>query len=118
VGFSHAAASGGTVWLGGQIGSDAEGRITSPGDIAAQFELALRNLAIALEAGGCRPQDVVKLTYLVTDAAAYRAARKQIGAAYRAVFGRHFPASTLMEVKGLYDPEALVEIEAVAIRPT
>jgi enamine deaminase RidA (YjgF/YER057c/UK114 family) len=116
-GYSHASAgSGELVFLAGQVGSDRSGKIQDPGDIAAQFGLAIRNLGIALEGSGCAPDDVVKVTYLVTDVAAYRAAAKEIGGHYRAVFGRHFPASTLLEVKGLYDPEAMVEIEAVAVR--
>ena len=59
---------------------------------------------------------MVEVNYLVTDVAAYRAVLKPVGAHYREVFGRHFPASTLVEVKGLFDPDALVEIEAVAVR--
>lgn len=116
-GYSHASSgSGEVVFIGGQVGCDVSGKILEPGDIAAQFGRAVRNLAIALDSAGCKPSDVVKITYLVTDVAAYRAARKPIGAHYREVFGRHFPASTLIEVKGLFDPWAAVEIEAVAIR--
>ena len=116
-GYSHASAgSGEVVFLAGQVGSDRSGKIQAPGDLAAQFELAIHNLGIALAGSRCQPDDVVKITYLVTDAAAYRAAAKVIGEHYRAVFGRYFPASTLLEVKGLYDPDAMVEIEAVAIR--
>lgn len=116
-GFSHASSgSGEVVFVGGQVGCDVSGRIQHPGDIAAQFGLAIGNLGIALAAAGCGTDDVVKLTYLVTDVAAYRAALKPIGEHYRAVFGRSFPASTLLEVKGLFDPAALVEIEAVAVR--
>ncbi len=116
-GYSHASSgSGAVVFVGGQVGCDASGRIIEPGDMAAQFGRAIRNLDVALAAAGCRPDDVVKVTYLVTDLAAYRASLKPIGAQYRDVFGRNFPASTLVEVKGLFDPDALVEIEAVAIR--
>ncbi len=117
VGFSHAAAAGSLVVLGGQVGSDEEGRIPEPADIAAQFGRAIRNVAVALAAAGCRPQDTLKLTYFVTDRAAYRAQLKEIGAAYREVFGRHYPASSLFEVKGLFDPQAMVEIECLAVRP-
>jgi enamine deaminase RidA (YjgF/YER057c/UK114 family) len=116
-GYSHASSgSGDLVFVGGQVGCDATGRILEPGDIAAQFGRAIRNLGIALAAAGCQPADVVKLTYLVTDVASYRAASKRIGAHYREVFGRHFPASTLLEVRGLFDPRAAVEIEAIAVR--
>jgi len=116
-GYSHASAgSGEVVFLAGQVGADRSGKIQDPGDIAAQFGLAIRNLGIAVDGSRCARDDVVKITYLVTDVAAYRAASKAIGEHYRAVFGRHYPASTLLEVNGLYDPEAMVEIEAVAIR--
>ena len=116
VGFSHVAEAAGWVWLGGQIGADASGRVENPADIAVQFALAIRNVATALEAAGCQPENVVKLTYYVTDVAAYRAALKPIGQSYREVFGRHFPASSLFEVKGLFDAEAMIEIECVAFR--
>ena len=117
-GFSHATVAGDMVWLGGQIGSDATGKVEAPGDIAAQFARAVDNVAIALQAAGSAPADTVKLTYYVTDVKAYQANLKAIGSAYRRVFGRHFPATTLVEVSGLFDPDALVEIEAVAIRRT
>jgi enamine deaminase RidA (YjgF/YER057c/UK114 family) len=117
VGFSHAAAAGRLVALGGQVGCDASGRIVAPGDIAAQFAQAIRNVGTALAAAGCRPEHALKLTYFVTDRDAYRAHLKPIGAAYREVFGRHFPATSLFEVKGLFDPEAMVEIECLAVRP-
>jgi len=116
-GYSHASSgSGDLVFIGGQVGCDVSGAIQHPGDMAEQFGLAIRNLGIALASAGCSTDDVVKVNYLVTDAAAYRAAMKPIGKHYQAVFGRHFPASTLVEVKGLFDPAALVEIEAVAVR--
>jgi enamine deaminase RidA (YjgF/YER057c/UK114 family) len=116
LGFAHAAAAGDLVVLGGQTGTDETGRIVAPGDIVAQFARAIRNVAIALEAAGSAPGRTLKLTYFVTDAAAYRAGLKPIGAAYREVFGRHYPATSLFEVRGLFDPEALVEIECIALR--
>lgn len=117
-GFSHATAAGDMVWTGGQIGSDVTGKVENPGDIAAQFGRAIDNVSIALHAAGSTPADTVKLTYYVTDVNAYKANLKAIGSAYRKVFGRHFPATTLVEVSSLFDPDALVEIEAVAIRRT
>jgi enamine deaminase RidA (YjgF/YER057c/UK114 family) len=116
VGFAHAAAAGLLVVLGGQTGTDERGRIVEPGDIVAQFARAIGNVAIALRAAGSSPERALKLTYFVTDAAAYRANLPAIGAAYRRVFGRHYPASSLLEVSGLFDPEALVEIECLALR--
>jgi enamine deaminase RidA (YjgF/YER057c/UK114 family) len=116
-GFSHATVAGGLVWLGGQIGSDATGKIVEPGDIVAQYERAVRNVSIALRAAGSAPADVVKLTYYVTDLKAYNDNLRAIGGAYREVFGHHYPASTLVEVRSLFDPDALIEIDAVAVSP-
>jgi enamine deaminase RidA (YjgF/YER057c/UK114 family) len=115
-GFAHATVAGDTVWIGGQNGSDATGKVVEPGDVVAQFARAIRNLATALAAAGCAPEDTVKLTYYVTDLDAYRDNLHAIGSAYREVFGRHYPATTLIEVSSLFDPEALFEIDAVAVR--
>jgi enamine deaminase RidA (YjgF/YER057c/UK114 family) len=114
-GFSHATSGGGLVFLGGQVGSDESGRIVEPGDLVAQFGRAIRNVGVALRAGGSSPEQAVKLTYYVTDVGAYRAGLKEIGAAYREVFGRHFPATSLFGVAALFDPDAMVEIECVAL---
>lgn len=114
-GFSHATSGGGFVFLGGQVGSDAEGRVVEPGDIVAQFARAIRNVDTALRAAGSSPEQAVKLTYYVTDVPAYRAGLREIGAAYREVFGRHFPATSLFGVAALFDPDAMVEIECVAL---
>jgi len=116
-GFSHATVAGGLVWLGGQIGSDATGKVAEPGDIVAQYARAVRNVSIALRAAGSAPADVVKLTYYVTDLKAYKDNLRAIGVAYREVFGHHYPASTLVEVRSLFDPDALIEIDAVALSP-
>jgi enamine deaminase RidA (YjgF/YER057c/UK114 family) len=115
-GFSHATVAGNTVWVGGQIGSDASGQVVEPGDMVAQYARAIRNVAIALRAAGCEPEDTVKLTYYVTDIQAYRDNRRAIGAAYRESFRSDYPASTLVEVRSLVDPNALIEIDAVAVR--
>jgi enamine deaminase RidA (YjgF/YER057c/UK114 family) len=105
-GFSHITISGDTVWIGGQTGSDAAGSIVERGDV------------VALRAAGCEAEDTVKLTYYLTDLAEYKRNLTAIGSEYREVFGRHYPASTLVEVRSLFDPNALVEIEAVAVRST
>jgi enamine deaminase RidA (YjgF/YER057c/UK114 family) len=115
-GFSHATLAGDTVWIGGQVGSDGTGKIVEPRDIVSQFARAIQNVATALRAAGCEPEDTVKLTYYVTDIQAYRDNRGAIGAAYREFFGSDFPASTLIEVRSLVDPNALIEIDAVAVR--
>ena len=116
-GFSHATVAGGLVWLGGQIGSDSSGAVAEPGDIVAQFKRAAGNVSIALRAVGSAPADTVKLTYYVTDLKTYKDNLRAIGSAYREVFGHHYPATTLVEVSSLFDPDALVEIEAVAVCP-
>jgi enamine deaminase RidA (YjgF/YER057c/UK114 family) len=115
-GFSHVTVAGGMVWVAGQIGSDQSGAIVDAGDVVAQYAQAIRNVAIGLRAAGCEPADTVKLTYYVTDLGIYKKNLQAIGSAHRDVFGRHFPATTLVEVSSLFDRDALVEIEAVAVR--
>jgi enamine deaminase RidA (YjgF/YER057c/UK114 family) len=115
-GYSHATVAGDTVWIGGQVGSDATGRIVEPGDFVAQYGRAMHNVAVALRAAGFAPEDTVKLTYYVTDMQAYKDNRSALGAAYRKSFRTDYPASTLVEVRSLVDPDALVEIDAVAVR--
>jgi enamine deaminase RidA (YjgF/YER057c/UK114 family) len=115
-GFAHATVAGDTVWIGGQNGSDASGKVVEPGDIVAQFTRAVHNLETALRAAGCGPEDAVKLTYYVTKLDEYRQNLRAIGSAYREVFGSHYPASTLIAVSSLFDDDALVEIDAVAVR--
>jgi enamine deaminase RidA (YjgF/YER057c/UK114 family) len=115
-GYSHATVAGDTVWVGGQVGSDATGRIVEPDDFVAQYGRAVHNVAVALRAAGFAPEDTVKLTYYVTDMQAYKDNRSALGAAYRKFFHTDYPASTLIEVRSLVDPDALVEIDAVAVR--
>lgn len=117
-GYAHGILSGGRLlFLAGQTGMDATGRITAPGDLVAQFRQALANLKAVLDDAGGQMGDVVKLTVFVTDRRAYRAQLKPIGEAYRSYFGRYFPAMTLVEVKGLFDDEALIEIDGMAMLP-
>jgi len=103
------------LFLAGQTGMDAAGRIAAPGDLVAQFTQALGNVqAVVAEAGGAMT-DIVKLTIFVTDKQTYRAHLQPIGEAYRSFFGRYYPAMTLVEVKSLFDDEAMVEIEGIAV---
>jgi enamine deaminase RidA (YjgF/YER057c/UK114 family) len=85
--------------------------------LVAQVAQALSNIVSVLEAGGAGPEHLVRLTWYVTDVADYRARQAEIGKAYREVIGRHFPAMAVVEVRGLVEPEALVEIEAMAVVP-
>ena len=101
--------------LAGQTGMDASGRIVHPGDIVAQFGLALENLRLVVAAAGGEMSAIVKLTIFVTDKVAYRDNLERVGVRYRSVMGSHYPAMTLVEVKSLFDDAALVEIEGVAV---
>lgn len=104
------------LFVAGQVGWGPDQRLVSA-QFAEQFVRAVDNvLAVVHEAGG-RPQHVARMTVYVTDKAAYLAARKQIGAAWRERFGRHYPAMALVEVKALIEDGALVEIEATALLP-
>lgn len=110
------AASGRTVYIAGQIGWDDKAQMV-PGGLAAQAEQALRNIVAVLAEAGADPSHLTRMTWYVTDKAAYVAARKQVGDAYRRVIGRHFPAMTLVVVAALLEDDALVEIEATAVIP-
>ena len=107
------AGEGRLVILGGQIGWDAQGRFAD--GFVPQVRQALANIAAVLAEAGGRPEHIARLTWYVTDIAEYRASLAELGPAYRAVMGRHFPAMTLVQVVALVEPEARVEIEATAI---
>ena len=108
-------ASGKLVFTAGQVGWDTEGRF--PDTLAGQVELALGNvLAVLAEAGG-GPEHLVRLTWFIIDRQAYLDAQSEIGAAYRRVLGKHYPAMSLVEVSALVESKALVEIEATAVIP-
>ncbi len=101
------------LFVSGQIGTDRDGKLI--GGFVQQFDQALGNvLAVVSEAGG-RPEAVAKLTIFVTDRAEYAVARVEVGQVYRSRMGKHFPAMSLVEVKGLLEPGARVEIEGVAL---
>jgi enamine deaminase RidA (YjgF/YER057c/UK114 family) len=103
-----------TVYLAGQTAQRPDGRIVA-GTIAEQFDLAARNVVLALEAAGAHPQDLVSMQIFVTDIAEYRESAKVIGEAYRRHFGRHYPAMVLLEVRRLFDPAAKVELMCIAV---
>jgi enamine deaminase RidA (YjgF/YER057c/UK114 family) len=117
-GYAHAVSAHGRVLCtAGQIGWDPRTEKLIGPDFATQAAQALANVATVLLAGGARPQHLVRLTWYVTDRAAYLDARAHIGIAYRRHFDRHFPAMTVVVVAGLVEPGALVEIEATAVIP-
>ena len=106
----------GTLHIAGQIGWDGQKRFVSD-DFVAQMEQALRNIAAIVEAAGGEVGDVGRLTWFVRDKKEYMARQKEVGAAYRRVFGRHFPAMSMVVVADLVEDAALVEIEATAYVP-
>jgi enamine deaminase RidA (YjgF/YER057c/UK114 family) len=114
-GFSHAVRGTGTViYLAGQTGVDADGRIVG-GGLVAQFERALSNLVTALREAGGEPAQLAKVTIYIVDMPAYKAASREIGAVWRRIAGRDYPAIAGIGIARLWDDEALVEIEGFAV---
>lgn len=102
------------LFIAGQVGWNGQQKIVS-GDFVEQFDRALANvIAVVTEAGG-RPDQIARLVIYVTDKNEYGARTSDIGARYRARMGKHFPAMVLVEVKGLLDDKAKVEIEGIAV---
>ncbi len=108
------AAEGRQVFVSGQIGWDGEQRFASD-DFAAQTRQALANVVAVLACAGARPEHLVRLTWYVTSRDEYNASLAEIGAAYRELIGRNFPAMSVVVVAGLLEPRAKVEIEATAV---
>jgi reactive intermediate/imine deaminase len=103
--------AGNLIFVSGQVARNAAGEIVGQGDIHAQTRQALENVKAVLEAAGATIDDIVKVTVFVTDVTQF-AAIHEVRAEY---FKRDYPASTLVEVKGLVSPELLIEIEAIAV---
>lgn len=115
-GYANGVAARGTqVYVGGQIGWNERGELAE--GFLAQARRAMENVAAVLAEAGAEPGHLVRLTWYVTDVAAYDAVQQELGRAYREVLGRHYPAMTLVEVSRLAEPGALVEIEATAVVP-
>jgi enamine deaminase RidA (YjgF/YER057c/UK114 family) len=110
-------ASGKLVVLAGQIGWDPVTANFQSDDMAAQVRQALANIVTLLAEAGAEPRQLVRLTWFVTDRAAYMSARREIGAAYREVIGAHYPPMSVVIVSGLVEDRAKVEIEAMAVVP-
>jgi enamine deaminase RidA (YjgF/YER057c/UK114 family) len=104
---------GRVVHVAGQIGWDEHGQLVSA-ELVPQFIQALDNVIAVVRAAGGVPADIATMTAFVTDVAAYRSGARDIGAAWRARLGRHFPAMTLVGVTGLVEPGAVIEIQATA----
>ena len=109
-------ASGRTLYVGGQIGWNAE-QVIETDDFVGQVGQALKNIVQVVEAAGGKPEHIVRLTWFLIDKAEYVARQKELGAVYREVLGRHFPAMSLFVISGLLEDRAKVEIEATAVIP-
>jgi enamine deaminase RidA (YjgF/YER057c/UK114 family) len=112
-GWNHgmfAPAGGRVLFVAGQTAADGNG-------LVEQWERALERVLIVVRAAGGSAQDIGRLTVYVTDRTAYLAARPALGEVHRRLMGKHYPAMALLEVKGLVDAEAVVEIEATAVIP-
>jgi enamine deaminase RidA (YjgF/YER057c/UK114 family) len=108
------AAEGRQVYVSGQIGWDAEQRFVSD-DFAIQARQAFLNIVEVLACAGAGPQHIVRLTWYVTSREEYLASLSAIGASYREIFGRNYPAMSVVVVAGLLESRAKVEIEATAV---
>ena len=109
-------ATGRLIFVAGQLGWNAEQQLVA-GGLVAQTRQALANIVAILAVDGARPEHLVRLTWYVTDRASYLAEGTALGAAYREVIGRYFPAMSAVEVRALMEPGAVVEIEATAVVP-
>jgi enamine deaminase RidA (YjgF/YER057c/UK114 family) len=109
-------AKGSLLFVGGQIGWNAQQAFESD-DFLAQTRQALRNIVEVLKAGGAQPAHMVRMTWYIVDRAEYLANLKALGSVYREVMGKNFPAMTCVEVSGLMEARARVEIEVTAVLP-
>lgn len=116
-GYAHGVEADGkrTIYLSGQIAMDPHGAILGANDIVKQFDQALSNLQETLRAANAEMTDVVKLLIFVKDKRGYQKHLKEIGVVYRNYFGKYFPAMSLVEVSNLFEEDALIEIEGVAV---
>jgi enamine deaminase RidA (YjgF/YER057c/UK114 family) len=109
-------ARGAMIFVGGQIGWNAQQQFESD-DFIVQTRQALQNILAVLQAGGGGPEHMVRMTWYVVDRVEYIARLKELGAAYREVMGRNFPAMTCVEVSALVEERARIEIEVTAVLP-
>ena len=116
-GYANAlSARGRIIFTAGIIGWDERQRITAP-DLPGQFRQVLRNILAILAEDEAGPEHIVRMTCYVTDIDSYRGSLKEIGAAWRELVGRHYPAMAVVAVTALVEPQAKIEIEATAVVP-
>jgi enamine deaminase RidA (YjgF/YER057c/UK114 family) len=116
-GFSNGIAARGTlVFIAGQVGWTGEGKWQAH-DFAGQFRQALQNIISVLKEANGEPQHIVRLTWYVLDKKEYLGSLREVGLAYRQLMGRHYPAMAVVQVGGLVEDEARLEIEATAVIP-
>jgi enamine deaminase RidA (YjgF/YER057c/UK114 family) len=111
------AAHGRMIFVSGQIGWDPVTHLLAGQDLPSQVRRALENVLAILHAAGATPEHVVRLTWYITDRAQYLSSQNALGAAYRKLFGNHYPAMSVVVVAGLLEEGAVVEIEATAVLP-
>lgn len=117
IGYSNGvAARGRMIFTGGMIGWTGDCEFETD-EFVGQVAQALRNIVAVLAEGGAGPEHIVRLTWYVTDKAEYLASLKDLGRAYKEIIGRHYPAMALVQVVGLVEDRAKVEIEATAVIP-
>ena len=117
-GYSHGIeAEGRCIFVAGQVGWNAEEKFESA-DFVHQFRQALRNTLAILAAGGAGSEHVVRMTWYVVDKKEYLARLSEMGAVYRELMGKNYPAMAVVEVKGLIEDGARLEIETTAVVPT
>jgi enamine deaminase RidA (YjgF/YER057c/UK114 family) len=116
-GYANGIAARGTqIFVGGQIGWNAQQQFESD-DFILQTAQALRNVVAVLAAGGAGPEHMVRMTWYILDRVEYNARLKELGGVYREIIGRHFPAMTCVQVAALVEARAKVEIEVTAVLP-
>jgi len=117
-GYSNGIAAKGTmVFVAGEIGWDPVTEKVVSDDFTTQFRKALENTVAILKEADAKPEHIVRMTWFVTDKKAYLDDARAVGQAYRDVIGKHYPVMAVIEVKGLMEPGAMVEIETTAVIP-
>ena len=116
IGFAHAVKATGTmVFLGGQVSFDSAGNIIHEGDLVGQFRQTLKNLRVAIRASGGEMTNITRLNIYVTNKQLYKQNLRELGTIYQEYFGKYYPAMSLVQVAALFEDEAMIEIEGIAV---